>query len=126
MEITGKIKVKGNAQQVSDKFKKREFVLTDNSSQYPQYIQFELTQDKCSVLDNFNVGDEVKVLFNLRGREWTNKEGQVKYFNSLQAWKMEKIGQDFSSQETMGNDSFSDVLPPAFSSGSNEPDDLPF
>lgn len=126
MEITGKIKVKGNAQQVSDKFKKREFVLTDNSSQYPQYIQFELTQDKCSVLDNFNVGDEVKVLFNLRGREWTNKEGQVKYFNSLQAWKMEKIGQDLSSQETMGNDSFSDIPPPAFSSGSNEPDDLPF
>lgn len=121
MEITGKLKVKGNVQQVSDKFKKREFVLTDNSSQYPQYILFELTQDKCSLLDNYSEGDEVKVFFNLRGREWTNKEGQVKYFNSLQAWKMEKVG----SNAGINSDTFSDVPPPSYSS-SNEPDDLPF
>ena len=86
MDITGIIKVKSNEVQVSDKFKKREFVLTDNSSQYPQHIQFELTQDKCSLLDSYQVGDEVKVYFNIRGREWTNNEGQVKYFNSMQAW----------------------------------------
>lgn len=123
MEITGRLKVKGNVQQVSDKFKKREFVLTDNSSQYPQYILFELTQDKCSLLDNFNEGDEIKVFFNLRGREWTNKEGQVKYFNSLQAWKMEKMGTTAAGNAA---DSFSDVPPPSYSSGANEPDDLPF
>ncbi len=123
MEITGTIKVKGNAQQVSEKFKKREFVLTDNSSQYPQFILFELTQDKCALLDNFSQGDEVKVHFNLRGREWTNKEGQVKYFNSLQAWRLEKVGANTSSN---GNDSFADVPPPAFTASSNEPDDLPF
>lgn len=121
MEITGRLKVKGNVQQVSDKFKKREFVLTDNSSQYPQYILFELTQDKCPLLDNFNEGDEVKVFFNLRGREWTNKEGQVKYFNSLQAWKMEKMGSNAPGNTA---DSFSEVPPPSYSS--NEPDDLPF
>ena len=123
MEITGKIKLKGNMQQVSEKFKKREFVLTDDSSQYPQFIQFELTQDKCALLHKFNEGDEVKVLFNLRGREWTNKEGQVKYFNSLQAWKMEKTGSN-----SAGNmpDSFSEEPPASFSSNANEPDDLPF
>ncbi len=126
MEITGKLKVKGTVQQVSEKFKKRDFVITDNSSQYPQYIQFELTQDKCPLLDNFNEGDEVKVLFNLRGREWTNKEGQVKYFNSLQAWKMEKTGSANFNQNTSGNESFAEVPPPAFTSTSNEPDDLPF
>ena len=123
MEITGKLKVKGNVVQISDKFKKREFVLTDDSSQYPQYIQFELTQEKCSLLDSFHEGDEIKVLFNLRGREWTNKDGQVKYFNSLQAWKMEKIESNVSGNTS---DSFSEVPPPAFPSSSNEPDDLPF
>lgn len=122
MEITGKIKVKGNVQQVSDKFKKREFVLTDDSSQYPQFIQFELTQDKCSILDGFNVGDEVKVLFNLRGREWTSKEGQVKYFNTLQAWRLEKVG---AMSSTSSNDSFADAPPASFAAGSDT-DDLPF
>lgn len=123
MEISGIIKVKGNVQQVSEKFKKREFVLTDNSSQYPQFILFELTQDKCSLLDNFNQGEEVKVHFNLRGREWTNKEGQVKYFNSLQAWRLEKMNAHAAAGSS---DSFSDAPPPAYTSNSNEPDDLPF
>src|SRR3954465_15751957 len=89
MDITGILKVKGEAQQVSEKFRKREFVLSDNSSQYPQHILFQLTQDRCSLLDQYNVGDEIKVHFNLRGREWTNPQGEVKFFNSLEAWKLE-------------------------------------
>ena len=72
MELTGTLKVKSNEQQISEKFRKREFVITDNSSQYPQHIMFQLTQDKCSLLDSYNVGDEIKVYFNLRGREWTS------------------------------------------------------
>jgi hypothetical protein len=87
--ITGVLKVKNAEQQVSEKFKKREFVLTENSSQYPQHVSFQLTQDKCSLLDNYKVGDTMKVFFNLRGREWTNPQGEVKYFNSLEAWKIE-------------------------------------
>jgi hypothetical protein len=87
--ITGTLKVKNAAQQVSEKFKKREFVIADNSSQYPQFISFQLTQDKCSLIDNYNVGDELKVYFNLRGREWKDKQGETKYFNSLEAWKLE-------------------------------------
>lgn len=89
MEITGALKSIGEAQQVSEKFKKREFVITDNSSQYPQHISFQLTQDKCNLIDQYNVGDELKVHFNLRGREWTSPKGEVKYFNTLESWRIE-------------------------------------
>lgn len=89
MEITGTLKVKNDEVQVSDKFKKREFVITDNSSQYPQFIQFQLTQDRCSLLENYKLGDELKVFFNIRGREWKNPQGEIKYFNSLEAWRLE-------------------------------------
>src|SRR3972149_2084198 len=89
MDITGILKVKGDAQQVSEKFKKREFVLTDNSSQYPQHISFQLTQDKCNLLDHYAVGTEIKVQFNLRGREWTSPKNEIKYFNTLEAWRIE-------------------------------------
>lgn len=101
MDVTGTLKVKNPEMQVSDKFKKREFVLTDNSSQYPQHISFQLTQDKCSILDNYNVGDTLKVHFNLRGREWTDREGKVKYFNSLEAWRIENVsaGNNTNSEE---------------------------
>ncbi len=87
--ITGILKVKSEAQQVSEKFKKRDFVLTDNSSQYPQHISFQLTQDKTSLIDNYAVGSEIKVHFNLRGREWTSPQGEIKYFNTLEAWRIE-------------------------------------
>ena len=115
--LTGTLKLKNQEQQVSEKFKKREFVVTDNSSQYPQHVSFQLTQDKCSLLDPCKVGDEVKVYFNLRGREWTNPQGEVKFFNSLEAWKIEG---NFSNKEK------------AVEAGMNEtfsataPDDLPF
>lgn len=89
MDITGNLKVIGEVIQVSEKFKKRDVVLTDNSSQYPQHISFQLTQDKCGLLDKFKVGDEVKVHFNIRGKEYTNKEGKVSYFNSLEIWRVE-------------------------------------
>ncbi len=70
MDVTGILKVKQETQQVKDSFKKREFVLTiDQTSQYPQHVTFQLTQDKTSIIDNYNVGEEVKVSFNLRGRE---------------------------------------------------------
>ncbi len=91
MEAIGILKVKMDTQQVSEKFKKREFVLTDNGSKYPQHISFQLSQDKCDVLDGFNVGDEIKVQFNLQGREWTSPKNEIKYFNTLDAWKIEKL-----------------------------------
>lgn len=86
--FSGTLKVKGNTKQVSDKFKIREFVLTDGDHKYPQSIQFQLTQDRCMLLDDFNIGDEMEVTFNLRGREWVNPKGETKYFNSLDVFRI--------------------------------------
>src|SRR5271169_6120938 len=95
-ELTGKLKLKKDEQKVSDTFKKREFVVTDNSSNYPQHILFQLKQDKCRILDNFNPGDEVKVSFFISGREW-QKDGVVKYFTSLDAWRIDRIDKGSAS-----------------------------
>lgn len=90
MEITGKIKFIGTTQQVSDKFSKREVVVSTDE-QYVQHISIEFNQDKCAVLDKYAVGDEVTVGINLRGREYINPNtGEVKYFNSIQGWKIKK------------------------------------
>lgn len=117
-QLTGKLRVKKQTQQVTDSFKKREFVITDDSSNYPQHVLFQLIQDKCDLLDPFNEGEEVKVSFNLRGREWTNpKDGEVRFFNSLDAWKLEKVGGEAGvpMPETIPDESFEE-----------SPDDLPF
>ena len=127
MDITGKIKVITEAQQVSDKFKKREFVITDDSSsQYPQHISFQLTQDKCSLLDSYRVGEEVKVHFNLRGREWTSpKDGVVKYFNTLEAWRLEKIG-SVNSSAAASSAAAPVESTETFTATASQEDDLPF
>ena len=89
MEIKGIIKKISETVQISDRFRKREFVVEySNNPDYPQPLQFEMVQDRCELLDSFQEGQEVEVHFDLRGREWTNPQGQVKYFNSLQAWKL--------------------------------------
>jgi hypothetical protein len=89
MEIAGKIKIINPTKQVSDTFKKRELVVT-TEEQYPQHILIDFIQDKCSVLDSYNVGENVMVSINVRGKEHTTKDGQVKYFNQLQGWKIER------------------------------------
>ena len=89
MEIKGKIKNVSETVQISERFRKREFVVEYASNpDYPQPLQFEMVQDRCELLDSFEVGQEVEIFFDLRGREWTNPQGQVKYFNTLQAWKL--------------------------------------
>jgi hypothetical protein len=111
MEIIGQLKVKSDTQVVSEKFKKREFVLTtEASTPYPQHVSFQVTQDKCDILDKFNEGDELKVQFNLRGREWNSPNG-VKYFNTLEAWRIERMG------ESAKNDS------PSFNAGNPQDND---
>lgn len=94
MEIKGKLTEIFNTQEINDKFKKREFVVeyAENPS-YTEYIKFEVVNDKVSILDNYNVGDEVEVHFNLRGRSWTDKTGKVSYFNTLVAWRISKSGE---------------------------------
>lgn len=90
--ITGTIKVVGKTQQVSDKFSKRELVVTEPSGQRPQHIPVEFTQDRTSMLDGFNPGDEVTVTCYVNGREWTGRDGVTKYFLSLSGNRIERSG----------------------------------
>lgn len=89
MEIKGTIKRLDATIQVSDKYSKRELVV-ETEGQYPQPILIQFSQDKCAVLDGYNVGDVVEVGINLKGREWTSPQGEVKYFNTVEGWKIEK------------------------------------
>ena len=87
-DVTGRLHEIFDEQQVSEKFRKREFVLEVQDGQYPQHIKFQLTQDKTSFVEPYKMGDEVKVTFDLRGRGF-NKNGQMLYFTNLEAWKIE-------------------------------------
>jgi hypothetical protein len=91
MQVKGKIVAIMPTQVVSEKFSKREFVV-ETLDQYPQQILFQLTQDKCSLLDSLKVGQEIDVHLNLRGRSWQNPQGETKYFNTLEAWKIDVLG----------------------------------
>ncbi|MBK6989971.1 MAG: DUF3127 domain-containing protein [Bacteroidetes bacterium] len=121
MQITGILKVKKEEQVVNDRFKKREFVLTDNSSQYPQHISFQLTQDRCGLLDGVKDGETITVHFNLRGREWTSPQGEIKYFNTLEAWKIDRNGSSTTSGGSMDQS-----VPEYFDQAPSGKDDLPF
>jgi hypothetical protein len=94
-ELEGKLIEKFDTVVVSDKFQKREFVLeteeNNGGNVYTQNIKFQLVQNKCSELDASNVGEVVRVHFNLQGRKW-EKDGKVSFFNSLGAWRIEKVG----------------------------------
>lgn len=110
MNIKGKIIEINETQLVSNTFEKREFVVEyAENPQYPEYIKLEAIQDKCALLDKFKVNQEVSVEFNLKGRKWTDAQGQTKYFNSLQAWKIEAIGSQSNANQSAPNDS--DLLP---------------
>lgn len=109
-------------QKVSEKFRKRDFVLTDNASQYPQFISFQLVQDRCSLLDAFQEGQEIRVFFNLRGREWRAPSGEVKYFNTLEAWKLEAVS---ATQPVAAGTATAVPDVTTFTAGESE-DDLPF
>ncbi len=125
MNIKGKLLEVSDTQQISDTFKKREFVLEyAENPQYPEFVKFEAIQDKCALLDNYKSGDEIDVYFNIKGRKWNDPKGGVKYFNSLQAWKID--GASASSDSPAG-------APPSAEMPTEEPgwvseneDDLPF
>ncbi len=93
LEITGKLVEKYDTQNVSDRFKKREFVLElveeVNGNPYTNYAKMQLVQNKCDILDRFNVGDTLRVNFNIKGNRY-EKEGRTSYFSNLDAWRLEK------------------------------------
>lgn len=122
MNIEGRIAEIYETQNVTDSFRKREFVVEyAENPQYPEFIKFELIQANCEQLNDFKVDDRINVSFNLKGRKWTDPKGVVKYFNSLQAWRLEKAGNQAEN------------TPPAptenqewMKSDFSEDDDLPF
>ena len=124
-EVEGKLYKKFDTVQVKDTFKKRELVLEIEDGAYSQLIKFQLIQDRCSLLDDYVEGNDIKVFFNLNGRAWTGRDGTTSYFTNLTAWKIENPApaqqqqQSAPSTTAAGGDfpSLSDA-PPV--------DDLPF
>ncbi len=109
LEANGKIYALFDTQQVTERFRKREFVVElDDNPRYPQYVLFQLTGDRCEHLDGFEVGEGVRVEFSLRGREWKSPRGETKYFNSLDVWTVQRTGAGAGA----GSDLFRDDDPP--------------
>ncbi|MHA3047196.1 DUF3127 domain-containing protein [Riemerella anatipestifer] len=126
MELQGTIKKIGETQTFPSGFQKRELVLL-TQEQYPQPINIEFLQEKVHALDPFSEGDAVKIGINIRGREWTSPQGEVKYFNSIVGWRIEKTeGSGYQNEPTQAMNA------PQTTSSSNEnpfedeDDDLPF
>ncbi|MFT7282229.1 MAG: hypothetical protein ACI9DM_001963 [Cyclobacteriaceae bacterium] len=131
MNINAKILEITETQQVSGSFRKREFIVEyAENPQYPEFIKFEAIQANCDQLDRVSVGQEVNIQFNLKGRKWTDPQGVVKYFNSLQAWKVEagqassqESGTQPTTQAPQGNSTPGEAMDGVSFS---EDDDLPF
>jgi len=121
--VNGVLKVINDTQVVSEKFKKREIVITDSSGQYPQDILFQLAQDKTDLVNDMQPNEAVQVSFFIRGREWTSPQGEVKYFNSLDVWSIKKVGVGDSGPS---NEPPIRTTSEAQSFTSSEDDDLPF
>ncbi|MFH4963528.1 DUF3127 domain-containing protein [Gaetbulibacter sp. M235] len=125
MEVQGRIKMVGETQTFGGNgFRKREIVITTDE-QYPQHIMVEFVQDKCDLLNSYKVGQEVKVSINLRGREWVNPQGETKYFNSIQGWRIEAL-QAASTDTGLPPVPPMDAFEPAGDLNEDDHDDLPF
>ena len=123
-EITGKIIDILPVNQVSDKFRKREFVIERKESGGPavfiDYIKFQLVQDKCDLINESFLNEEVKVSFNIKGNRW-EREGKVNYFTNLDAWKIEKASSQSKNQDIISRTTLEDIPPE-----NDEMSDLPF
>lgn len=123
MELQGTVKKLGEIQSFASGFQKREMILL-TQEQYPQPISIEFLGDKLALLDYISEGEEVKVSINIRGREWTNPQGEVKYFNSINGWRIEKVsggGQESVQVQQVTSTQMTDV-----NVFGHEDDDLPF
>ena len=101
-EVTGRLIQKEDTQRISDRFQKREFVIEVENEKNPQwndFVKIQLIQDRCDLLENIQLNEEIKVYFNLRGRKWENK-GQVTYFTNLEGWRIEKVQPQESAVQT--------------------------
>jgi single-strand DNA-binding protein len=116
MKVTGKIHFVGALRTVSEKFKSKDVVLLTDEK-YPQYITIQFTQDKTDLISQNNIGEQVEVSINLRGREWKSPQGEIKYFNTIEGWQI-NAAQTFDAQK------FADKQPTIIVDDSE--DDLPF
>jgi hypothetical protein len=123
-EITGKVIDISPVNQVSDKFKKREFVIekkeTGGAAVFIDYIKFQLIQDKCELINESYLNEDVKIWFNLKGNKW-ERDGKVNYFTNLDAWKIEKISASMRDQNVSSQTTLEDIPPE-----NDELSDLPF
>ena len=123
-EITGKVIDIQPVNQVSDKFRKREFVIekkdTGGSAVFIDYIKFQLVQDKCDLINESFLNEEVKIWFNLKGNKW-ERDGKINYFTNLDAWKIEKVSEPGRNQNNPSHNTLEDVPPEI-----DELSDLPF
>ncbi|WP_300672541.1 DUF3127 domain-containing protein [Soonwooa sp.] len=124
MELQGTIKKLSDLQTFASGFQKKEMVLL-TEEQYPQPINIEFLSEKVDLLNAYNVGDKVKVSINIRGREWTSPQGEVKYFNSINGWRLEKMEEGSANEPTAASGA-----PSSTAQNTNvfedEEDDLPF
>ena len=123
-EITGKVIDIAPVNQVSDKFRKREFVIEKKESGgtavFIDYIKFQLVQDKCDLINESFLNEEIKIWFNLKGNRW-ERDGKVNYFTNLDAWKIEKISSQVKDQTVQSRPTLEDIPPE-----NDELSDLPF
>lgn len=125
MEVVGKIKMIDTTKEVgSSGFKKRDVVVTTDE-QYPQHILVQFVQDKCDLLNNYQVGDAVKIDINLRGREWTNPQGEMVYFNTIQGWRIGKMQAETTATSVPPMPA-AEAFAPATDFKEEDHDDLPF
>jgi hypothetical protein len=126
MEVIGRVKALEQTKEVgSSGFRKRDIVVTTDE-QYPQFISVQFVQDKCDILDAYKVGDNVKIDINLRGREWTNPQGEVVYFNTIQGWRIGKVQADAPAQGQAPPMPSAQAFAPADNFKEEDHDDLPF
>jgi len=126
MEVIGRVKMVEQTKEVgSSGFRKRDIVVTTDE-QYPQFISVQFVQDKCDILDAYKVGDNVKIDINLRGREWTNPQGEVVYFNTIQGWRIGKVQDGAPAQGQAPPMPAAQTFAPADNFKEEEHDDLPF
>jgi hypothetical protein len=123
-EITGKVIDIAPVNQVSDKFKKREFVIekkeTGGAAVFIDYIKFQLVQDKCDLINESFLNEEIKIWFNLKGNKW-ERDGKINYFTNLDAWKIEKVPPQGRDQNVESRPTLEDIPPE-----NDELSDLPF
>ena len=126
MELQGTVKKIGETQTFASGFQKRELVLL-TEEQYPQPIQIDFLSDKIDLLNDVSEGESVKIGVNIRGREWTNPQGEVKYFNSITGWRIEKVSSENTNTEAPQPNTFEKPAPITNDNPfGDEQDDLPF